>query len=387
MKTSIKNYFTFSRTDRRGLLSLVLVLLFIFAFTLLSQFMSSEPSNFANFEQQIDTFRQHLSLRQADAKQEWEESQKKYRKHTSFAEGGYIDREYDNYYKRKYYNRNNNYYNNKPYNNNKGDEPKALAQPFPFNPNELTYEQGVQLGLSPKVSHTIVNYLEKKGKFRYKEDLKKIYGVTESDYSRLEPYMQLDSKSKHQISDKTTFSKDTSHNSPATEYETASERIAIKKDYNAANSDNAKTENAKDPKKFKDPNVKIDINTADTSEWQKLRGIGSTRAKMIVKYRTSLGGFATIEQVGETYSLKDVFDDIKGNLLNPNPNSIQKININTATYEELDKHPYLSGKQANIILKYRKQHGKFTNIADLQKTDVVDAETLRKITPYLTLGN
>jgi competence protein ComEA len=378
MKNSVKNYFTFSRADRRGIVALSVVLLLLLAApSLLPLFLHTQPTNFEAFEAQIESFRQNLSQRQADAKQEWEESRKKYRRHTSFSEGGYIDREYDNKRARK------------PY-----TPAAALDTPFAFNPNELTYQQGIKLGLSPKISHTIVNFLEKKGKFRHKEDLKKIYGMTDSDYSRLEPYIQLPSKS-----DANKAKTYPDSNSPdSTLYETASMRVELKDSNNAKEMPNKEKykDGAKDDKNngkfaqnknYKDPNVKIDINTADTTEWQKLRGIGSTRAKMIVKYRESLGGFANIEQVGETYGLQELFPDIKNNLLNQYGNQVKKININTATYEQLEKHPYINGKQAGVIVKYRKQHGKFTQIADLQKTDLINAETLNKLSPYLILSD
>lgn len=60
-----------------------------------------------------------------------------------------------------------------------------------FNPNELSQAKAIELGLSPKVGKTIANYLNKGGKFYKKEDLKKIYGLKETDYNRLAPYIQL----------------------------------------------------------------------------------------------------------------------------------------------------------------------------------------------------
>lgn len=387
MKNFLRNYFTFSTTDRNGIAMLALILLAMLVAPLLfPTLLHRPPENFSHFEQEMSNFKQNLTDRQVDAKQEWDESRKKYRRHTSFAENGYTDREYDTYskYKRQYR-------QNSRYDKNKtDDQPTALSEPFPFNPNELTYEQGIQLGLSPKLSHTIVNYLEKNGRFRRKEDLKKIYGMNESDYARLEPYINLDDKS-------ATNSKNLAGNNESeTEYEAASARVVAESETTATGGGNkAKpdamysptTNSAKsDAKTYKDPNAKIDINTADTTEWQKLRGIGSSRARSIVKFREALGGFSSIEQVAETRGLEEVFATIKNNLINPNTDHIKKINLSMATKEELQKHPYIDGKTADIIVKYRKQHGKYSSATDLQKTGVIDDNLLRKLQPYLTVN-
>ena len=63
---------------------------------------------------------------------------------------------------------------------------------------------------------------------------------------------------------------------------------------------------------------------------------------------------------------------------------IKKININTATDKEL-KHPYLTWNQVNTLIAYRKQHGNFKNIEEIKNVGTIDADTFRKIAPYLTV--
>ena len=56
----------------------------------------------------------------------------------------------------------------------------------------------------------------------------------------------------------------------------------------------------------------IDVNTADTSAFISLPGIGSKLAARIVTFREKLGGFYSVEQIGETYGLPDsTFQKIK----------------------------------------------------------------------------
>lgn len=232
----------------------------------------------------------------------------------------------------------------------------ASYQPtlFLFDPNIVTVAQLQQLGLSAKVANTLVNYREKGGTFKQKADLKKIFGLTEKDFVQLEPYIDLPTEAKEaDVSDPSTTTTPTA--------------IAPKKTV------------AKPERK----SITIDVNQATPEEWQQLYGIGPYYAKRIVKFREALGGFASIEQIGETYNLPDsTFQSIKSQL-SWSP-SIKQIKINSATAEELKSHPYLKWKEANIIVKYRAQHGSFTSIDDLKKVKVLSDDLVKKLAPYLS---
>lgn len=128
----------------------------------------------------------------------------------------------------------------------------------------------------------------------------------------------------------------------------------------------------------------IDINKADTTVFISLPGIGSRLASRIVNYREKLGGFISVEQVGETFGLPDsTFEKIKP-WLTVSSTAVQKININRATPEQL-KTPYINFNLANIIYQYRLQHGLYKSLADLKKIMLIDEVLFNKITPYLTV--
>ena len=56
----------------------------------------------------------------------------------------------------------------------------------------------------------------------------------------------------------------------------------------------------------------IDVNTADTTAFISLPGIGSKLAARIITFREKLSGFYSVEQIGETYGLPDsTFQKIK----------------------------------------------------------------------------
>ena len=114
-------------------------------------------------------------------------------------------------------------------------------------------------------------------------------------------------------------------------------------------------------------------------------GIGPVLSKRIVSFRQKLGGFYSVDQVAETYNLPDsTFEKIKKYLL-PGSKAIKKININSATIEELKAHPYINYSVANAIFQYRQQHGKFNSIDDLKKIVSIDDQLLQKIAPYLSI--
>ena len=65
------------------------------------------------------------------------------------------------------------------------------------------------------------------------------------------------------------------------------------------------------------------------------------------------------------------------------PSSIRRFKINVVDFEELRNYPYLSYKQMNSIIQYRKQHGNYSSPDDLKKVLLLDEEIIRKIEPYL----
>lgn len=219
---------------------------------------------------------------------------------------------------------------------------------FAFDPNTLDEQGWFKLGLRDRTIKTILNYVSKGGRFRKPEDLERIYGLFPDEYERLRPYIRI-----------------------AT---TESPAAAAKWPENQA---------ASKPAGYKHPSV--EINTADTSAWIALPGIGSKLAQRIVLFREKLGGFYSIKQVAETFGLADsVFLKIEP-LLKLENTAVRKININTATAEELKAHPYLKWGLINALIAFRKEHGTFRKKEELKQVMAVTEEVYLKISPYLIL--
>ena len=219
---------------------------------------------------------------------------------------------------------------------------------FYFDPNTLDAEGWKRMGIREKTANTIRHYLEKGGHFKDPGDIRKIWGLHEDEVQRLLPFVRI----------------------RAGASTTITERRTVGHQPDLAPKYIVKT---------------VDINTADTTAFIALPGIGSKLANRIVKFRDKLGGFYTLEQVGETFALPDsTFRKIRSRLILHEP-SVKRININIATLEELKMHPYIRYNMANAIIQYRQQHGRFAVIADIKKIMTVTDELYNKLSPYLSV--
>lgn len=234
---------------------------------------------------------------------------------------------------------------------NQGDQQPSYAHVplkatlFSFDPNTLNEAGWKQLGLRQRTIRTIINYRKKGGHFYKAGDLQKIYGLHPDEFERLLPYIVIPGRSLQT---------------------TGTAAPAYEKTY------------------IRTPPQPIDINAADTTAYKSLNGIGSKLAARIVNYREKLGGFYRISQVGETYGVPDsTFRKIQPFLRLDKPD-IRRLNINTAAYEALNAHPYISSKLAYLIVKQRKA----APIASPEALQALVAQTndvFEKLEPYVQI--
>jgi competence protein ComEA len=213
---------------------------------------------------------------------------------------------------------------------------------FPFDPNTLDAAGWKKLGLTDRTIRTILNYKAKGGQFRKAGDLEKMYGLKEADFDRLSPYI----------------------------------RIAAPAPFVNA---------TKAAPKVKSPPPVIDINQADTLAFISLPGIGNKLANRIVRFREKLGGFCSVQQVGETFGLPDSTFQLIKPRLQCAPAVLQKLNINTADVNTLKQHPYIPWNIANAIVQYRQQHGVFHSAEELQQIVLITPELYQKIAAYVAV--
>lgn len=225
-------------------------------------------------------------------------------------------------------------------------EIKISNERFVFNPNTVSEEDAQKLGMSKKLSATLINFRSKGGKFFKPEDLKKLYGLPPQLYEELESYILIPNS-------KSEFKRDTV-------YPTA--RVYEKKVY-------AKTI--------------VEINTADSLSIVYLKGIGPGFTKRIMKYRAMLGGFHSVNQLKEVYGMTDSTFVLLSSQIKLDPNSISKIPINAIDFNSLRKHPYFNFQTAQAVVNFRLKHGKFTE-QSFRDLGIFSEDKLRLILPYLS---
>lgn len=133
--------------------------------------------------------------------------------------------------------------------------------------------------------------------------------------------------------------------------------------------------------------VSIDLNTADTAELQLLWGIGPVLSARIVRYRNLLGGFTDKEQLREVYGLADSVYERIAPQLTVDTSCIQQLDVNTATFGQLLRHPYLDKHQVAAIIRLREKQGPYQSLDDLHQIPIIEQETYNKITPYLSCNS
>ena len=217
---------------------------------------------------------------------------------------------------------------------------------FRFDPNTVNAAGWKKLGVNSRTIHTIQNYIAHGGRFRKPADLQKIYGFEKATFDRLLPYVQIAADTVPRF----IYSK-----------------AGRKEQY------------------VKAPPPVVDINMADTTAFIALPGIGSKLANRIVNFREKLGGFYSVEQLGETYGLPDSTFQLIKPRLQCSLKVIRKININTADANSLKQHPYIKWNIANAIIQFRQQHGNYRSPDDLQQIALITQELFQKIVGYITV--
>ena len=311
MWQTLKDYFSFTKKERKGIISIVSIIIIV---SLLPRFFyyftNNETVDSTEFEKEIS----QLKIDSFSAK--------------TFSKN---QDEYYNDYTPAYKNRT-----------------SVKKELFYFDPNTASENDWIRLGVRTRTAQTIQKYIAKGGKFYKPEDIKKIYGLSETDAERLIPYVSI---------------------------------LAAKKEF--SKNENSFTEKKIYPKKY---TVQlVDINVADTSAFIALRGIGNKLSKRIIAFREKLGGFYSVDQIAEIYNLPDsTFQNIKKYLI-INSKAIKKININLATVDEMRTHPYINYNIANAIYQYRQQHGSFNSVDEIKKIMTINDEFFNKVSPYLSV--
>jgi competence protein ComEA len=340
MWETIRGYLTFTRKERFGVLFLLILISILFVLPYFFGPSAGDPDPEA-YEKMKDGIRKFESRFGDSSRQS--HSQDRYPGHKPFGPETYPD----------------------------DKENSPAEEMFYFDPNTISTNDWKRLGLPERLTQTILHYIEKGGRFRKAEDLKKLYGLRQDAYERLLPYVRI-SKTQDNMQTRSGYYAKSVHHLPG-----------VKKADSFFNTRPARLNYG--PELSGKKMEPIDINLADSADWSRLPGIGAKLASRIVHFREKLGGFFQVDQVAETFGLPDsAFHKIKPFLRMTQATLIQ-LDLNNATKESLQAHPYIRWQVAREIIAFRIQHGGYHSVDELLQLVQMDSVKFEKIKPYLVV--
>lgn len=243
----------------------------------------------------------------------------------------------------------------------------VYATYFLFDPNLISYDSLLLLGLGSKNAGTLINYRNSGARFRRPSDIKKVYGLEGELGDSLLPYIRITASRSSAVAD--------ARPGPSN---SMGGHVRI-----AAAVDSSRQEVKKEP----GYSLCLDINSADSAELRQLPGIGSVLGARIVKYRKLLGGYVSVAQLAEVYGIDSVLVTKLSPYTYADTTLISPIYLNYADFSELLRHPYFDHKLCTDIFYYRRLSGRIDSLGELVRNRITDHSTLAKISPYITLSD
>lgn len=238
-------------------------------------------------------------------------------------------------------------------------QPEVKRESFPFDPNTADSSQLLRLGLTPSMVRGIYKFRSMGYCYSAPEDFARVPGMTRGLWSHLKPLIRIAPEFQPVELPKRGFSITSS---------------SLEKTV----SDTSSAINHTQQTKLKE-GEKIDLNTADTTLFKRIPGVGSYYARQLVFYRDKLGGFVSLDQIEEIEGLTP----LATNYLKIEAQQIRKIAINKASKNQLIYHPYLRLKRARAVWDYRHAHGPIQHAETLLTLPEFTAEDVQRLLPYL----
>ena len=215
---------------------------------------------------------------------------------------------------------------------------------YPFNPNFITDFKGYQLGMNTKEIDQLIAFRAQGKYINSTKQFQEITGVNDSLLATISPYFKFP--------DWITSGK---------AYGASTSKTVIEKSIH-----------------------KKDINAASEEDLRIVNGIGEKLAKRIIDYRIKLQGFSFNDQIFEVWGLdKEVANKVLLYFEVTKQPTIQKINVNTATFKEVLVIVYLDYELTKKIFNYKNQVAEIQSIEELKKIDGFPLEKFSRIALYL----
>lgn len=216
----------------------------------------------------------------------------------------------------------------------------------PFNPNYITDYKGYALGMLPEEIDRLLKFRAQENWINSTKQFQDITKVSDSLLDVISPYFKFP------------------------------EWVAKQKEsYSKTNSRKTFSE-------------KLDLNIATAAQLQKVNGIGRTLSERIVRFRDRFpGGFIADIQIQDIYGLSpEVIERITDQFTVKTPRQIIKINLNSATIEELVTIQHIDYELAYEIIDQRTLREGFKSLDELTKVKDFPVDKIEIIKLYLRLN-
>lgn len=242
----------------------------------------------------------------------------------------------------------------------------SSPESIPFDPNTADSATLVKVGFTPWQARNILRYRAKGGQYHCVEDVKRVFNLTIGQWRHIEPLIRI-GKDYQYLADNEDLTQRTYNNTP--------KHTPGRETENHQDS----TEHVRKPKLC--TGETIDISTADTTDYQRIPGIGPVYARRLHAYVQRLGGIHSIEQLNDE-GLNFLPIGIE-QYIRIGQTRVQKMKINRMTVRQLNNHPYISYVQAISIVNRVRTVGPFKSWNELLFLKEFTEEDKARLEPYV----
>jgi DNA uptake protein ComE-like DNA-binding protein len=250
----------------------------------------------------------------------------------------------------------------------------ASVRLFLFDPNTASEEELQSLGLSERQVRTLVNYRNSGARFRRPEELGRVYGIDSATVAKLIPYINITNGSS--ATGKSGTGVSAAGVSGGSVRGSAYERSGLEASEETGTGDEGYSSRTS-------VSAPVDINLCTAEDLVNLPGIGPVLSVRIIRYRSLLGGFVESSQLKEVYGLDSSVVSMIESRLAVTLDSVRPLNLDSVTFGDLARHPYLGYEAARSITRYRSITKGPLTLGEMVSSGVITPGQAERIAPYV----
>jgi len=250
---------------------------------------------------------------------------------------------------------------------------------FRFDPNTASTETLVKLGFSERQAATLINYRKAGARFRKPSDIYRVYGIDTVFASVLVPWIDINPEV-----ERSGFERRVPPEVPPVYAgKTGAEGKGSNQGLVRPRPEGWAAKAEADINSPRRSAAVIDLNCCSAADLEQLPGIGEVLSARIVKYRDLLGGYVSVSQLGEVYGLDSFAVERISGRVKVSGDNIRLFSLDTCSWGQMARHPYLGPEAARAIMKYRSLMGVGFEVDDLVLQKVISSEQAGRIAPYV----